>query len=275
MPNDNVLILDRIVATDPFLHTMRALALIRELASSVEFAILVFGDPDGFARVLGSRVAIRIDTRKDHLTGHGHQLVRNRLVRDGVDDIVVANLEDPVTRNIGVGSTRVLDHRRLRNVADLVRVVLVLRHRYTVLVVHGILEPVNCRINAEGEQVLVEGCHHAGSDIRSVRDGLTILIVKRHGGQNTGGPHLELNVGCLVKDEGKDVLIIGDGTDHLQDELSVANDGGCTGAVVSVLVLQSTVLLMHADDVFEQNRIALGVGPETVKVFDMAETVAS
>jgi hypothetical protein len=41
-----------------------------------------------------------------------------------------------------------------------------------------------------------------------------------------------------------------------------------------VLVLEAAVLLVQADDVLEEDGVALGVGAETVEVLDVAKTVA-
>lgn len=62
---------------------------------------------------------------------------------------------------------------------------------------------------------------------------------------------------------------------HLEHQLSVASDSCRTSAEIRMLVLQPVVLLMHANDILQENRVALGIGPVAVKVFDVPETVAA
>jgi hypothetical protein len=58
-------------------------------------------------------------------------------------------------------------------------------------------------------------------------------------------------------------------------QLTVARNGGGTGSVVRVLVLQAVVYLVHANNILQVNRVTLGVGTVAVKVLDVAQAVAS
>ena len=123
--------------------------------------------------------------------------------------------------------------------------------------------------------MLVEWGHHAWADVCTPRYGLAVFIVEGHGGKDTGGADLQLDVCCLVEDECEDVFVVGDGADHLDHELAVT-DGRCgAGAVVCVLVLQAVVLLVHANDVLELDGLALGIGTITVEIFNVPEAVAA
>lgn len=196
-------------------------------------------------------------------------------MRDWVDDAVIADLEHTVLVHACPCTAARLDNVLLGGVSDGVGVRLVLGHGDTVLVVDGILVPVQRGVNTQREHVLVEGSHHARSHVRAPRHCLTVLIVEGNGGEDTSCPNLELDVGGLVEDECEDVFVVGHGADHLNHELAVSHDRCCAGAVVGVLVLETVVLLVHANDILELDGLTLGVGSVTVEILDVAQAVAA
>ena len=123
--------------------------------------------------------------------------------------------------------------------------------------------------------MLVEGSHDARADVRAPGDRLALLVVKGHGGEDSRGADFELDAGRLVEDVCEDVLVVGDGADDLQDELTVAHDGGGAVAVVGVFVLDAAVLLVHADDVLHVYGLTFAVDAVAVEVLDVAQAVAA
>lgn len=63
VPEDNVLVLDIILSGSPLLNALALLALVGELAGSVQLIILVLCDPDG---VGGESVAAKIKASRSH-----------------------------------------------------------------------------------------------------------------------------------------------------------------------------------------------------------------
>src|SRR4051812_47907672 len=118
--------------------------------------------------------------------------------------------------------------------------------------------------------MLVEGSHNSGADISSPRDCLAVLVIEGYGGQNASGADFQFDISSLVEDIVEDVFVIGDGADHLQDQLAVANNSSSTGTIISVLVLQTIVLFVHTNDVLQLQRVALRVVTVTIKIFDVA-----
>lgn len=206
MPQDKILILNVIIPCNPLLDTVTILALVGEFTRRKELIILVLGHPDRLGSENGTTNAKRARAGQQHLTRGGHQLIRHRLVSDGVDAGVVANLEHTVAVDAGVRCSTLSEDSLLCRVAHLPRVVVVLGHGDAVLVEDSVLVSVDCGIHAEREHVLVEGCHDAGTDVGSPGDGGSgLLVVEGDGREDTGGPDFEFDVGGLVEDEGKDV----------------------------------------------------------------------
>lgn len=156
-------------------------------------------------------------------------------------------------------------------VADAVGVcIIVFRQRHAILVVDGVFESVDGRVDAQREHVLVEGGHDARSDVRAPGDRLAIVVVEWHGGEDACRADFELHIRGLVEDVREDVLVVGYRAHDLEDELAVAHDGCCAVAVVGVFVLEAVVLLVHADHVLHVYRVALGVDAVAIEVFDVA-----
>lgn len=130
-------------------------------------------------------------------------------------------------------------------------------------------------VNAEREHVLVVRSHHARTNVGTPLNSLAIGVIKWHCRKDSGCAHFQFNVGGLIEDVGEDVLVVSDGADHLQDKLAVADHGSSAGSVVGVLVLQAIVLLVHANDVLQQDRVSLAVSPVAVEVLDMTQAVAT
>lgn len=276
MPKHHVLILNRILPRHPLLDALAFLALVRKLTGSVKLSVLILCHPDRLRREPGALGAVRSRTGQEHLRRRGLQLIRDGLVRDRVNVRVISDLEHAVTIHARVGCSAGLQNCLLRRVAHVVWVVVVLCHRHAIFVVDSVLEAIDGGIHAEREHVLMVGRHDAGSDVRAPwNGGAEGLVIKGHGGQDTSGADLQLDIGCLVEDEREDVFVVGDGADHLYDELAVPDDCCGAGAVVRVFMLEAVVLLVETDNVLQEYRVSFGVGAVAVEVLDMAETVAA
>lgn len=139
------------------------------------------------------------------------------MVRDGVDDVVVADLEHTVAVDAGLGCAACFEDGLFRGISNLVRIVFIFGHGNGVFVVDCVLVPIKSGINSEGEHVLVERSHDAGTNVCSPWNGRSrLLIVERNGGENTSCPYFEFDVGSLIENEGKDVFIIANCADHLR-----------------------------------------------------------
>lgn len=103
MPENHVFVLGRVIPLGPGLHANSASALVGELARSIQLIVLVSGHPDGLGGEFGTAIANGSLALEEHLARCRVELVGNGLVGDGVDDVVVANLEDPVAVDVKVG----------------------------------------------------------------------------------------------------------------------------------------------------------------------------
>lgn len=124
---------------------------------------------------------------------------------------------------------------------------------------------VDGRVDAQAKDVLVVLGQRARVDEGAPgRRGLAVVMVDD--GDDAGGARLDGDAGGLVEDERKDVLVVGEGEDVLDDELAAAGDDGAAGAPVGVLPADAVVLLVQADDVFGLGGRAVRVGEQAVKV---------
>lgn len=130
MPEDDILILNRILPVNPLLNTLRFLALVGEFPSSKELSVLVSSHPDRLGSETSPTSSERVLACQHHLRRCCLQLVRDGVVGDRVDDVVIADFEDPVTINTGVGAGTVLENCLLGCVADLPRVVFIFWEGY-------------------------------------------------------------------------------------------------------------------------------------------------
>ena len=70
VPEDDILIFYAIIPACPYLHTLGTLTLIRELASRVQFIILILGHPDGSSCKLCTLHAVGLGICQEHLARH-------------------------------------------------------------------------------------------------------------------------------------------------------------------------------------------------------------
>ena len=96
-----------------------------------------------------------------------------------------------------------------------------------------------------------------------------------HGGHNSCGPDLIRQTRILPEMESKDILIVTDRDDRLQDQHPTPRDDGIPRPEVRMLPQNPVVDLMQAHRIGDLDRIASGSDVPAVEVFDMAQTVAA
>jgi len=109
-------------------------------------------------------------------------------------------------------------------------------------------------------------------DSRAVWGGLGRVGLRWGSGEDSGCADFEGERGILSKVEGKDVLVVGDGDDGLQDEDTGSGYDSILRAEVRVLPEDAVVLLVAADYVGEFDWRALVVVVPGVEVLDGAYT---
>lgn len=278
VPEHNILVADALAPTrdervEP-VHAARRLHRVH--ARRVQLLVVVPRDPDGVGAELGPRRVQRPRVREDHLRVVRHQLVSHRAVGDGVDRVLVDDLEHPGLGDVRVQPGLFLDDGLARHVADAGGVDLVgvvERHGVGLLDQERVLLPVDRRIDAQAEEVLVVRREHPGGDDGAVGDRASNVDGVR--AEDARGAHLVRDLGGLVEVKGEDVLIVVDGDDGLEDQNPGPSDDGIVGAEVGVLPEDTIVLLMAAHGVGQLERVAgKGVVP-CVEILDGTKTVAS
>jgi len=91
-------------------------------------------------------------------------------------------------------------------------------------------------------------------------------LVNRLSRQNTGRTNLEMDICGLAKSPCKDVFVVGDGNDSLQDQDTRSSDSSDIGSVVGMLPANAIVLFMETDHIIHLQRSAVGVRNVFVKI---------
>lgn len=147
------------------------------------------------------------------------------------------------------------------------------RHRDRLLLEDRVERTVKHGVDAEREEVLVVGCQN------SRRHHITpvgcLAWVNERGGKDARSTRLHFDVAVLPEEPGKDVLVVADGEDGLEDEVSGPSNTNALCAVVRVLPTNATVLLMEADHVAGVDRVALVIVEPASEVLDRTEAVTA
>ena len=130
-------------------------------------------------------------------------------------------------------------------------------------------------VNAQGEEVLVICRHHPRAYICAPWDLRAICIIDWHGREDARGANFVFDGACLVKNPSENVLIVGDGASHLYHQFAISHNGCGVVPVVHMLMLDSVVLLVHADHILQQDWITPRVCPITIEILDVAKAVAA
>ena len=192
----------------------------------------------------------------------------------GVIDAAIDDLEDAAGSNVVLHVALAVDSGFLGDVAGAEGVeLLVPGHADRVGIHKGVLVAAYRGVDTDVEEVLVVRGHDAVANAGA--EGDVDVLVDGLGGEDSSGAGLEGDLTGLVEDPGEDVLVVCDGDDLLEDELTLAHDRGVLGAVVGVLPLDALVNLVDADGVWLLDGLAVEADAPTAEILDHAETVAA
>ena len=249
-PEHNVLVVDLVLAGRRVAHATDLVAAHHgPTAAGVELVVLVLGDPEVVA---GKEGAVGLDGARrgeEQLRRRAGNLVADGLAANGVLLALVLNLEDAVAERVEVEAGGLCDGGSL----DVVKVAVGVGRGVdgggqALLLDERVGVAVDGRVEAQTKNVLV--VLGDGARVDNVAPGRRLAGVHIDDGDDAGGASLERDAGGLVEDKGKDVLVVGEGENVLDDELAAAGDDGAAGAPVGVLPVDAVVLLVQADDVF-------------------------
>ena len=212
--------------------------------------------------------------RETYLRPHRNKLIPNRRQRDRVLDILVQNFKHAALGHIILNRASPIKQFLLRDIARSQRVqTLIPIQRNRVRGCKAVRMSTNRRINAHIKQMLMIRRHdtirHTGTP------GHFGVLANRLRGKDTRCASLEGDFAGLVKVPHKDILVVRDGDDSLQDELALADDSGLARAVVGVFPLDAVVDFVGADGVRSGRRRAIRAHDAAVEVLDHAETVTA
>lgn len=275
----NVRVQSRLRAVGPAAHAGATARLVgvqttgEEVLSDRRQRCVVLDEVDIAVGKLGASVVEGLLVG-DHLLEIGrHDLVGDGQPVDGVADGGVLDLEDTVVGGVEVKSTAGCYRRLSGVVAVAVRVEVAAWHGQRFGVDETVGVTLDRRVDTQREDVLVVSCKdtwvHNGTPRNSQ------ALVNGLGRQDTGSAHLVHELGGLVELECKDVLIVGNGDDGLQNQLALADNGGAPCAVVCVLPTNTSVLLVNADHIGHINGVSLVIAQDRVEIVDTSQAVAS
>lgn len=282
---DDVGVLNRLVARDPVLDglVVGVVEVSRGLADVVaggeELVVPVWRDPERLAGEGGAlpNHAFRFGEEGravgvEDLVGHG--LLGRGIEAARVDDVPGAARLGAVARGGLLGGAE----RRLLAVEAVAIHVLSgaqggLR-KHGVALQDGVVGAVDLGVDAQREDVLVvvgvDGWGNLGAE-----GGGGFAWVHAVGVEHAGQLHLEL-VGP-VQGEGvvEGILVVGCRDDLGDDELPITGRDDSAVAVIGMLVKQAIVLLVNADGVFDNCRLARSGRHDSIHVMDDALAVTS
>jgi hypothetical protein len=202
------------------------------------------------------------------------KLVGNRIARDGVLDALVDNLDVSVTRNVGHERAGLFNVSGLVEEGSALGVELVPRSSFGITVGNSVLlVTINGRVHSDGEDVLMGSGQDRGRDNGTPLGTLATIDVL--GRDNTSSSNLELDTSGLIKMPGKNVLVVTNRQNSLENQDAATSDSRNIGTVVSVLPSDTIILLVHTNNVLLGKSITLRISKVTREVFDGTETVAS
>ena len=128
-------------------------------------------------------------------------------------------------------------------------------------------------VDAEGEEVLMVGCHDAESDDGAVGDG--VADVDGVGGKDACWADFVVDGGVLVEVEGEDAFVVADGDDRLQYQDSGSCDYGVLSAEAGMFLQNPVVDFVAANDIGQLDWIASTVVVPAIEILDMTERVTA
>lgn len=247
-PNDNVLVEHILVTSGRVSDATDFSTALQSIATSgIQLVILVLGDPKMVVSEQSTLGLNAVGVGKQKLRGRDADLVSNRFSADRVPLCQVLDLKGTVIEGSDIDTARRRDGRLAHFVVVSVGVCpLVSAHWQTLFLNHCVGLAVNGGIHADAEDVLMVLGQGAGAD--HVAPGCRLAFVDVDDGHDTGGSGLNLDTGRLVELVGKDVFIVGQSDDELNNELAASSHDGPAGSPVGVLPVDAVILLVQADD---------------------------
>lgn len=149
---------DGVLPIGPGAHALAAAGLVGVHAAGVELAVAVLGHVDVVVGELGALVVEGLGMGEHLLEGRGVDLVGDRFAVDGVEGIRVGDLEDAVGGRVDVETGGLGDGGFVDGIAHTMRVEVVEGHWMDFGADEGVGMTVYGWVDAEGKDVLVEGC---------------------------------------------------------------------------------------------------------------------
>ncbi len=128
-------------------------------------------------------------------------------------------------------------------------------------------------VDAEGEKVLMIGCHDAGCDDGAVGD--RVADVDRVRGEDSCCTDFVVDGGVLAEVEDEDVFVVAYCDDCLEDQDSGSCHYGVAGTEVGMFPEDAVVDFVAAYDVGKFDWVAGSVVMPSIEVLDLAETVTT
>lgn len=123
---------------------------------------------------------------------------------------------------------------------------------------------IDGRIDAHAENVLM--VLRKGSWTNHVALGSSLAGVDVDDRDDARCPCLDYDAGRLIEFKGKNVLIVGERDDELDDEFPTTSYDGPFGSPVGVLPIYAVVLFVEANDIFGDLARAVSFRQDTVKI---------
>lgn len=272
-PDDNVIILHVILTISERTHTGTTARLVGVFSSGVELAVPVGCDVNVVVCELGTFVVERFLVREHLLEGRNVNFVGDGFSVDWVLDGGVLDLEGAVDVVVEIVAAGDGDRLGFNGVTDTVGVEVAAWHGVRFVVDNGVERAVEHRVHTERKDVLVMGGEYTGVHDCTPWDGET--FIDRLGGEDTGGADLVHKFSGLVELEGENVLVVCDGENGLENELSVADDGCTAGSVVGVFPSDAVVLFVNTDYVWHFKYSSFVIIENGGEVVDGTKTITS
>lgn len=217
VPDDDVLVPHVLVPRGVVGHAVHLLqALVRPLAAGPEVPVAVARHPDVVLREAGAPPDDRVLAGEEQLRGLRGEFEPDGVARDAVELVLVDDLEDAVLLGGGVGEGRLLEGRFHHPPRVPVRVLLVaFRDGDRVFLDERVRAAVEHRVDAQAEQMLVVLCQDARGD--NIAPGAALSFVDQRRRNDARGPRFEFDGPALVEQPGKDVLVVPNGDDILDN----------------------------------------------------------
>lgn len=129
---------------------------------------------------------------------------------------------------------------------------------------------INCRVHPQAEEVLVIGCQNSRSYPSAIWHIVLWIDFRWHRRKNPSSPNLVVYRSILTEVESEDVLVITHGDDGLEHKDTRSCYHSILCSKVGVLPQDAVVLFVAAYNVWQFDRLAVGIVVPCIEVFDSA-----